>query len=685
MKVFIRFLSLLLVATVSYAQSIRNPEVRIAREAADARDAVRLLSLFGKSVNADVAVLTALGSVQADTTLPVLLSALSSPGKRVRLAAAFAMGQTLRVSNRASEYEERVFARLHSETDGSVLAQLLDALGRFGSARMLDSIAKRTYTDYFLQYAQALAIARFAVRGIHSTEGATLVTAIAQDGMYRESIRENFNPAIYALMRIGDSASIAPATPLLLQAVTSPNIHERMHAVSALGRIRTDAAFAAVRQALADPEPFVRVNAVRTLSRFTSRGHAFMQVVLPLLKETNYHVLKTLLQTLPNLGSPHPRVATTLIGLIDTSASHDIREEAWRAYAQLYPDLAQDKLLGSLAMKNPLPAMLQASGLSATNLKKTNTQLVSWIERNMTHTSRPIATAAVEAWSAFRRIARKHEGVTSGSPADREFENGLLNALRVHSHPASQNPSAVQIIVETAKDSLFRSEEFGRALDEALDRFSSRDNVETVIVLVQGVGSIGDQRTVERLKRLLDDENEAVRKAVAEQLTLRGIAFVPPMAPKRTTTPLKSFGRATNPEAVIRTNRGRIRITLFPDDAPYTVQAFINLAKTGFYNGLTFHRVVPNFVIQGGDPLGDGSGGPPFTLRSEFAPKMFVRGAVGIASAGKDTEGSQFFIMHSTHPHLDGRYTLFGQVTEGMDVVDRVEIGDAIEEVVIIE
>jgi len=106
--------------------------------------------------------------------------------------------------------------------------------------------------------------------------------------------------------------------------------------------------------------------------------------------------------------------------------------------------------------------------------------------------------------------------------------------------------------------------------------------------------------------------------------------------------------------------------------------SILRLVRGGFYRGLTFHRVVPNFVVQGGDPRGDGWGGPGYTLRSEFSTVRYGRGTVGMASAGKDTEGSQFFITHSPQPHLDGRYTVVGRVLRGMDVVDALRVGDRI-------
>jgi cyclophilin family peptidyl-prolyl cis-trans isomerase/HEAT repeat protein len=134
----------------------------------------------------------------------------------------------------------------------------------------------------------------------------------------------------------------------------------------------------------------------------------------------------------------------------------------------------------------------------------------------------------------------------------------------------------------------------------------------------------------------------------------------------------------TNPYAVIYTNRGEIEMELYFDAAPLTVYNFMKLAQSGFYNNLAFFRVVPNFVIQGGDPRNDGWGGPGYTIRSEFNNITYNRGCVGMANSGKDSGGSQFFITLSPQPHLDARYTLFGKVIKGMEVVDQIERGDKI-------
>lgn len=133
-------------------------------------------------------------------------------------------------------------------------------------------------------------------------------------------------------------------------------------------------------------------------------------------------------------------------------------------------------------------------------------------------------------------------------------------------------------------------------------------------------------------------------------------------------------------------NGDEIRMEFYPEDAPKTVENFVTLAKKGFYNGLTFHRVEPGFVIQGGDPKGTGTGGPGYTIKAEFNKRKHVRGTLAMArSQQPDSAGSQFYITYGPTPHLDGNYTVFGQVVRGMEHVDRVKRGDKMKSVTIVE
>jgi peptidyl-prolyl cis-trans isomerase B (cyclophilin B) len=127
------------------------------------------------------------------------------------------------------------------------------------------------------------------------------------------------------------------------------------------------------------------------------------------------------------------------------------------------------------------------------------------------------------------------------------------------------------------------------------------------------------------------------------------------------------------PTATLHTNHGAIELELYPDDVPKTVENFEKLARDGFYDGVSFHRVIPDFMIQGGDPTGTGTGGPGYTFEDEPSSRRVERGALAMANAGPNTNGSQFFIVTAQScPWLDGKHTVFGRVTDGMDVVDAI-------------
>ena len=138
---------------------------------------------------------------------------------------------------------------------------------------------------------------------------------------------------------------------------------------------------------------------------------------------------------------------------------------------------------------------------------------------------------------------------------------------------------------------------------------------------------------------------------------------------------------------IVNTSKGPIEATLQPSAAPVTVANFLNLAKRGYYNGITFHRVIPQFMIQGGDPTGTGSGGPGYRFEDEVKSglKHDKPGMFSMANAGPGTNGSQFFITHVSTPHLDGRHTVFGFTTKGQDVVNAIRMGDTIEKIEILD
>jgi cyclophilin family peptidyl-prolyl cis-trans isomerase len=185
----------------------------------------------------------------------------------------------------------------------------------------------------------------------------------------------------------------------------------------------------------------------------------------------------------------------------------------------------------------------------------------------------------------------------------------------------------------------------------------------------------------------LKDREWAIRVRAATLLREQGVADADPArpAPSPRTVDQAEWDMLLKPQfsphAFIETDKGAIEIELAILDAPLTVANFIALARKGFYNGVAVHRLVPDFVMQDGDPRGDGEGGPGYTIRDEINQRPYLRGTVGIALDWKDTGGSQYFITHSPQPHLDDRYTVFGHVVSGIEIVDQLNQLDVIRRV----
>ena len=199
--------------------------------------------------------------------------------------------------------------------------------------------------------------------------------------------------------------------------------------------------------------------------------------------------------------------------------------------------------------------------------------------------------------------------------------------------------------------------------------------------------SLAKQKTTsanEAIKTMLDSQDHLVRRRAMALLKANSAGdFSQRIGVVATRNTPADYERALarlgkQVRAVVDTEKGSFTIELLPNDAPLNVDNFVELARRSYFNNIAFHRVVPNFVIQGGDPRGDGNGGPGYQIRCEINEVPYDRGAVGMALSGKDTGGSQWFVTHSPQPHLDGGYTVFGRVTSGMDVVDRIARGDRI-------
>ena len=234
--------------------------------------------------------------------------------------------------------------------------------------------------------------------------------------------------------------------------------------------------------------------------------------------------------------------------------------------------------------------------------------------------------------------------------------------------------------------------ETARALSDALPRALSDEINDAALSVLGALAKQQGPQVEPAVRSALEATDYLVRRRAADILRERagGPAAQRRVETVNTRNHREDYERALaragkSVRAVIATDKGSFTMELLPEEAPLTVDNFVGLARKNYFNNVLFHRVVPNFVVQGGDPRGDGNGGPGYQIRCEINEVPYNRGAVGMALSGKDTGGSQWFVTHSPQPHLDGGYTVFGRVVEGMNVVDRIVRGDRIRSVTITE
>jgi cyclophilin family peptidyl-prolyl cis-trans isomerase/HEAT repeat protein len=252
-----------------------------------------------------------------------------------------------------------------------------------------------------------------------------------------------------------------------------------------------------------------------------------------------------------------------------------------------------------------------------------------------------------------------------------------------------ENDIAIQESAATILGNLPPSEENTRALAAAWPQAVNDPSNDAALAIL---GALAKQKTAaanEQLKAGLKSGDYLIRQRAADLLKANGAGdFSSEVGTVKTRNTDADYKRALaragrSVRALVTTSKGSFTIELLPEAAALTVDNFVQLAQRGYFRNITFHRVVPNFVIQGGDPRGDGNGGPGYSIRCEVNQVLYDRAAVGMALSGKDTGGSQWFVTHAPQPHLDGGYTVFGHVVMGMDVVDKIVRGDVIQSIVI--
>lgn len=230
-----------------------------------------------------------------------------------------------------------------------------------------------------------------------------------------------------------------------------------------------------------------------------------------------------------------------------------------------------------------------------------------------------------------------------------------------------------------------------QALEAALKvALRDKDSNDAALAIIDALAKQKNRNANQAIKAAIESSDYLTRRKAVESLKLTGAGDFSTRVGAPTRNSAADYARAISRIgkrvlAVVSTSKGPFTIEFLPDEAPLNVDNFVQLARRGYFNGIVFHRVVPNFVVQGGDPRGDGNGGPGYQIRCEINEVPYDRGAVGMALSGKDTGGSQWFVTHAPQPHLDGGYTVFGRVVQGMDVVDRIVRGDKIRSVKVSE
>ncbi|MEX2463231.1 MAG: peptidylprolyl isomerase, partial [Balneolaceae bacterium] len=359
--------------------------------------------------------------------------------------------------------------------------------------------------------------------------------------------------------------------------------------------------------------------------------------VIHLLNHQNPHIGVTVLESLNQMAD----LDTLWVTVLETEMVHfPDNPEFAVTYLELLQqyDVIQDEHLQLLDLIDKQHPYLKNRTLSIYRKLLDSNEYLDLLRKNIDEEG----IKTMHATSALVQFVGNREGSTEL----REFVRSvMIKALN------EQNRSALSVAEPILANPIFFTRSDEQLLKEALERALLQNDRAVSQVMVSVLESHD-----------LIDEGQSIKL---------------PMKPMRLPDWNRLKEMASDPKWILETNKGEIVIQLDPLAAPFTVSSIDHLTQSGQYDGVVFHRVVRNFVVQGGDfDRKDGFGGPQYRIPTEPSFDTFKRGAVGMASSGPDTEGSQFFITHTHTPHLDGLYTIFGEVIDGMDVVDRIQIGD---------
>jgi len=462
-------------------------------------------------------------------------------------------------------------------------------------------------------------------------------------------------PVAFAFQRLEDKRAL----PVLLALAGDSNPYTRAFAVKGLGALKDRSATPAIVPLVAGRDVSIAVEAIRALGKIGDPAGA--EPLMRLLRErTTPEPLKV--EAVVALGGMRaPGVADALVDVVG-DRDPQVRAAALRSASAADPD-------GFVTI---------LSGLDPDPDWRARTALASLLGELPRQTSLPRLTRMLDDSDQRVIAAVLTSLVKIGAPNAGDI---LLDHLKADD-PVVRAAAASGI-------GEMRLPAGAQALPAAY-QFGLRDSSYVArAATIEAFSKYGISVARSLLDAALADKDWAVRVRAAALLkqgepTANVDDRIRP-APTRMAADNYRSANLVNPpvstQAFIDTDRGTIQIELAVLDAPLTVDNFVTLARRGFFNGLTFHRVVPDFVVQGGDPRGDGEGGPGYSMRNEISQQPYLRGTVGIALDWADTGGSQFFITHSPQPHLDAKYTVFGRVVAGMEVVDKIQQGDIIRRV----
>jgi len=652
----------------------------------DARDVERLSRHPNPEIRAEA--LRALGLIGDPSSLPVLLAGLDDTAEQVRAMAAFALSQhwawplaELEARTTAATIELSLCSALEREVedygaDSPVLAAQVRALAEFGVGDPSVDALLWSLLEDGAGGAQLIGslLRTLAVQGKAERAQPLTVTRVER---LSELLRGGDVPSpwriayLFAYSRFAQDA-VLPAEQLLLSLLDSDKDGQlNCWALRALGRVAGPAAadtllanlqsdsgsrrtrlcavrgaaslgqpgLAVLDAALADPEPMVSVEA----------GHA-----LGRLGEAGYGLLERWLEPPQRLGGR--LAAARLSGLEGLLSSAEEELPAWltTALPQLLGEAQQALESADIQLREV------AYGLLAVH---PSAEAVATLLARI-----PLEQDASAGIALTLAVATRTELAVEGSLVTWLLgDDPVLAAIAAESLTTRPGEHITAKLLASWRD--FPGPEQVDRRQAAAKALATREGV-----------------PAEVLADLLEDPEALVRMEAFMGPSGRGLRAGTAAAPQERDYPLiedAQFGMAGVRSATIETDRGAIKVAFLPNIAPAAVANFVHLSEQGFYSGLIFHRVVSDFVIQAGDPSGTGWGGPGHTLRDEFSTLPFGRGTMGMARAGKDTAGSQWFITHSPQPQLEGRYTIFAQVLSGLDVLDAIVQGDSIRSVTI--